>query len=113
MAIAEEAALRAIGLAKYDVSDRLKTRLLPRLKESIDLRPAVEYDRYAILLQYAVRFFHSRLEPVGFRVVLDGAAIAVAVVHQIRRIGQNEIDAIAGIWRMTWMQSPCVMVLMN
>ena len=36
MLIAKEPALRAIGLAKHDVSDRLKTRLFPRLEERID-----------------------------------------------------------------------------
>lgn len=94
MPIAEEPALRAICLAENDVSDRLKTRLFPCLEESIDLRPAVEHDGYAILLQYPVCFVHSGLEPVGFRVVLDSASIAVTVVHQIRGVGEDEIDAV-------------------
>ncbi len=45
-ALATATPLRTVGLAKYDGSDRPKTRLFPRLKENIDLRPAVEYDRY-------------------------------------------------------------------
>ncbi len=36
----------------------------------------------------------SKLRPVGIRIVLDGAAIAVAVVHLIRRVGEDEVDAV-------------------
>ncbi len=46
------------------------------------------------MLEYAVRFPHSRLEPVCLRVVLHGASVAVAVVHQVRRACEDEIDAV-------------------
>jgi len=60
------------------------------------LRPAVEHDGHAILLQHAIGFFHRRLEPGVIGIVLNGTSITVAVIHQIRRIGQDEIDAIRG-----------------
>src|SRR6202034_3295181 len=94
MLIAEKPALRAVGLAEHDVSDRLKTRLFPRREEGIDLRPAIEHNGHAIHLEYPVRFAHRGLEPVGVDVVLDAATATVSVVHQIRGIGENEIDAV-------------------
>jgi hypothetical protein len=51
MLILEEPALRAIALAKHDVSDRLKTRTTPRFEERIDLRPSVKHNRNAVLFQ--------------------------------------------------------------
>src|ERR1700744_1468664 len=95
MLIAEEPALRAIALAKHDVSDRLKTRAAPGFKERIDLRPSVEHNGHAILLQYPIRFCHCGLEPDLIDIVLNHASTAVAIVHQIRRIGEDEIDGVS------------------
>jgi hypothetical protein len=75
----EEPRLRAIGLAKHDVSDRPETRIFPCVEESIDLRPAVEHDRYPVLPQHSVRFPHRGFEPVRLRIVLNGASAAVEV----------------------------------
>src|SRR5260370_20495236 len=94
MLIAEEPALRAIALAKYDVSDRLETCAAPRFEERIDLRPSVEHDCDAVLLEYAVRFLHRGLEPALIDIVLNRASTAVAIVHQIRWIGEDEIDTV-------------------
>jgi hypothetical protein len=94
MLIAEKPALRTVGLAEHDVSDRLKIRFFPRREEGIDLRPAIEHNGHAIHLEYPVRFTHRGLEPVGVDVVLDAATAAVSVIHQIRRIGEDEIDAV-------------------
>src|ERR1700733_5514479 len=80
MLVAEEPALRAIGLTEHQVSHRLETRALPCVEESIDLRPAVEHDRYAVLLQNPVCFPHRGPEPIGVRIVLNGASVTVAVV---------------------------------
>jgi len=92
--IAEEPRLRAVRLAKYDVSHRLKTRFFPGCEELIHFRPAVEHDGYTVHLEHPVRFPHRGSEPVGVRIVLDRAAIAVAVVHQVRRVGEDEVDAV-------------------
>jgi hypothetical protein len=92
--IAEKPRLRAIRLAKHDVSDRLKARVFPCVEEYINLRPGVEHDGYAVHLEYPVRFPHRGLQPVGLRIVLDGASIAVAVIHQIRRVGEDEVCAV-------------------
>jgi len=96
MLIAEEPALRTITLSKHNVSDRLKPCAAPRLEERIDLRPSVEHHGYAILLQYPIRFCHRRLQPGVIGIVLNRAPIAVAVVHQIRWIGEDEIYAARG-----------------
>ena len=51
---------------------------------------------YPILLQDSIRLFHCRLEPSCIGVILDAAPAAVAVIHQIRWIGEDEIDAAGG-----------------
>src|SRR5260370_27513273 len=96
MLIAEEPALRAIALAKYDVSDRLETCAAPRFEERVDLRPSVEHDCDAVLLEYAVRFLHRGLEPALIDIVLNRPSTAVTVVHEIGRISEDEIYAIRG-----------------
>ena len=96
MLIAEEPDLGAIGLAKHDVSDRLETCAAPCVKEGIDLRPSVEHHCYPVLLQYSVRFCHRRLEPALINIVLNRAAGAVAIVREVWRIGEDEIDAVRG-----------------
>ena len=96
MLIAEEPALRAITFTKHDVSDRLETPAAPCLEERIDLRPSVEHHGYPVLLQYAIRFCHRRLQPGAIGIILDRAPCAVAVVHEIWRIGEDEIDAVRG-----------------
>jgi len=99
MLIAKEARLRCVGLAKHQVSDRLETRAAPRFKERIDPGPTVEHDGHAILFKHPICFRHRRLEPVCIFIVLNGASIAVAIVHQIRRIGEDEIDTC--LWHLT------------
>src|ERR1700722_17452206 len=47
-----------------------------------------------ILLEDAIRFPHGWLEPVCLRIILNTASAAVVVVHQIWRIGEDEIDAV-------------------
>jgi len=86
MLIPKEPALRAITLTKHDVSDRLKTRVAPRFEECIDLRPSVEAEHQAVLLEDAKCFRHRWLQPVCIDVVLNGAPLTVVVVHEIRRI---------------------------
>src|SRR5271156_1138099 len=70
---------------------RLKARPKPCLEKLIYFGPAVEHDGDAILLKDSICLRHRGLEPVCIRVVLDGASRAVAVVHEIWWIGQNEV----------------------
>ena len=65
------------------------------MKRSI-LVPAVEADAEGFVFQDAVHFREGRLEPAVVVVVGNAAAGAVAVVHEIGRIGQDEIDALGG-----------------
>src|SRR5271170_4523289 len=44
MLIAEKPALRTVGLAEHDVSDRLKARFFPCREKGIDFRPAIEHN---------------------------------------------------------------------
>src|SRR6202789_1767793 len=96
MLIAEEPGLRAVALAKHDVSDRLKTRATPCFEERIDLGPSVEHHGDAVLLEHAIRFGHRRLKPAFVGIVLNRAPCAVAIVHQIGWIGEDEIYAVSG-----------------
>jgi len=76
------------------VTYRTKPCIFPRSKERINLGSAVEHDGDAILLQYPVGFTHGRPEPVGIGVVRYRAAIPVTVIYQIRRISEDEVDAV-------------------
>ena len=79
--------------------DNAEARRAPRGHEEIDFVPAVEADAEAFVFQDAIHFCKGRLEPAIIVVVGDTAAGAVAIVHEIRRIGQNEIDAVG--WEST------------
>ena len=48
--------------------------------------------RFCFRTRYASA--HRRFEPIGIGVILNAAPAAVAVVHQIRRVGEDEIDAV-------------------
>jgi hypothetical protein len=88
MLIAEEPALRAIALAKNDVSDGLKTCIAPCFEERIDLGLSVEHDGDAILLEYAVRLGHRRFKPALVDVVLNRASTSVAIVAMKDLVGE-------------------------
>jgi hypothetical protein len=51
MLILQKPALRAVRLAKDNMTYRLKTCAAPRFEECIDLRPPLEHDSDAVLLQ--------------------------------------------------------------
>ncbi len=96
MLIAEEPALRAIALAKDDVTDWLKTCAALCFEERVHPGPAVEHDSDSVLLQHAIGFQHRRLEPVVIGIILNRASTAIAVVYEIGRIGEDESDAVCG-----------------
>jgi hypothetical protein len=64
--------------------------------ETVGLGPAVEADAKAVRLENAVHFGKGGAEPCAVVVVHDGAAIAGLVARDIRRVGQDEIDAVGG-----------------
>src|SRR5271170_3804871 len=74
---------------------RLKARARPCLEELIYFRPAVEHDGDAILLKDSISLRHRGFEPVCIRIVLNGASIAVTEIHQVWRIGENEVDRVS------------------
>src|SRR5271168_4124677 len=77
------------------MADWRAARELPRAEKSVHAVPAVERDAQGVRLQDAVNVGEG-IEDAGGAVVLDGAAGAVPVANQIRRVGQHEIHA-AGV----------------
>src|SRR6201747_1195273 len=78
------------------MSDGPEARPTPGLKERIDAGPAMKHDGNPVLFEDTIHLPHRRLEPVGVRIILDGASGAVAVVHQIGRIGEDKVHASLG-----------------
>ena len=76
------------------MSDRIESCFAPCCKEFIDSAPSVEHHCDPILLENSVGFSHRWYQPIAIRVILDRAASAILVVHQVRRIGEYEIDAV-------------------
>ena len=68
----------------------------PRIEEMVGARPAVETYHQAVLLQDTICFGHRGFEPVIIPVILESAARTVAIIYQIRRVGEDEIDALGG-----------------
>jgi hypothetical protein len=58
-------------------------RQLPSLEKCVDLGPAVKHHGDPIRFEHPIGLTHGRLEPVSVRIVLDGAAAAIAIVHQV------------------------------
>src|ERR1039457_4732736 len=76
------------------MSNRIESCFAPCCKEFIDSAPSVEHHSDPILLENSVGFSHCGYQPIAIRVILNGATCAVLVVHQIRWIGEYEIDAV-------------------
>jgi hypothetical protein len=94
MLVAQEADGRSVTLAEHEVADDGEPRGAPGGDELVGAVPAVEADAKSAVLQDAVHFGESWLQPASVAVARDAAARAVAVVHEIGRIGQDKIDAL-------------------
>src|SRR5579872_53567 len=92
MLIAEIPRLRGIALAKDDMPDDIEPGFAPRAHERINLVPAVKRNTQAIGPEHTVHLPECRLQPSIIVVVRDPSAGAVAVIHEVRRIGEDEID---------------------
>ena len=67
-----------------------------RVKELIGVRPSIEADAKAVLPELAVDFGECRFEPCVVIIVRDDAPVAGFVAADIRRVGENEVDASGG-----------------
>ena len=92
--IAEILFRRRVALRKDEVTDDAETRLAPCLHEAVGMRPAVEADSEAVAAKNAEHLRESWLEPGVVVVVRDGAPVARNVARDIRRVRQDEIDAV-------------------
>ena len=96
MLAAQIARCRGIALAEHDMSDKAKARVAPCGDELVGLRPAIEADAEGIGFQDAKHAVRGGLQPFVAIVVGNALAVARAVVHQIGRIGEDEIHAVIG-----------------
>src|ERR1700733_8186423 len=65
----------------------------PSGQEEVRPVPAVEADAEGLVFQDAVHFSESGFEPEIIVIVPDVATGTVAIVHEIGRVGQDEINA--------------------
>lgn len=93
MPLADKSRLRGVGLGENQVTDNEETRFLPGLHEHVHAVPAVETDRQAVIFQHPVHFPARRQHPVAVYVIRNGAPGPVIKADQVRRIGENEINA--------------------
>jgi hypothetical protein len=68
----------------------------PGAEEPINTAPSIERDAKGVIAQDAVKLLEGGGQPAIFLVIGDAAARPVLVVHQIRRVGENEIHGPIG-----------------
>src|SRR5271163_1794307 len=71
---------------------RTKPGPSPSRHEFVDLVPAIEADTEAVRFQQPVYLAEGWIQPFAGAVVADGVTVARAVIAQVRRVGQAEID---------------------
>ena len=79
-------------LAEDDMPDYAEPCVAPCWEEAIHTIPGVEAHAESTPLQDSVHFGECWTEPAVVVVVRNGSTVAVAVVHEVRRIRENEID---------------------
>ena len=85
-----------VGLGKCKVAYRAESRCPERLHESVGVRPAVEGQAEAIRGEHAIHFREGWLEPRVVVVVAYLATVAWCVGNKVRRVREDEIDALIG-----------------
>lgn len=91
MLIAEIPRLRGIVFAEDDVPYDIEPGFAPRGHERVHLVPAVERNTQAVGPEHAVHLPERRFQPGIIVIIRHPAAGAVAVVHEVRWIGEDEI----------------------
>src|SRR5687767_3992691 len=77
-----------------EVTYRSKTTFFPDRHEPINPRPAVKGGAQGIWFQNPIELPKCREEPIIGIVSDASAAVAWNIIHEIRRIGENEVDAL-------------------
>src|SRR5665213_2544770 len=72
----------------------------PGGEKFVHLRPTIEAHAETVRLEHPEDLGESRREPPGAVVVRDRAVAAIAVMRDVRRIGEHEVDAPSGkLWQ--------------
>lgn len=93
MLVTEQSNRGTVALAKDEVAGEREARRPPGGNEDVGFVPAVKADAECSVFEKAEHLGESGREPCVVVVVDDAAAVARAIVHEIRRIGENEVDA--------------------
>src|SRR5207253_9060026 len=89
----QQAAAGSVRLGPDEVSGWTEACGFPSGKELVYAIPAVKADAEAVGFQHPVDLLKGRLKPIAAVVVGNSSSLPIAVPHQVRRIGENEIDA--------------------
>ncbi|ACV75824.1 hypothetical protein Za10_1281 [Zymomonas mobilis subsp. mobilis NCIMB 11163] len=95
MLVAKKTRRRGVGFAEHDMTDHAKTCRLPGFGEEVDIVPPIKTDGKTAPFQHTVHLIHRRAEPTRVIVIADFPPVPALIVHQIRRVCQNEIHRIA------------------
>ena len=72
---------------------RTKTGGAKRLHETVCMGPAIETEAETVGLKHAIHLGIGGCEPCRIVVARHDAPVSRLVAHEIRRVGQDEIDA--------------------
>src|SRR5258708_6822495 len=90
----DEALAGNIGLGPHDVTDRIESRLRPRMYKGIEFRVAVEADAETVRLEYPIEFGIRADDSRWIIIVRKRAAVSVLVAAEIGRVSQDEINTL-------------------
>ena len=81
-------------LGKYEMPYNAKSCFFEGSDKRVCMVPAVKANRKTAVAQDAIHLVKGGLHPVASGVACDAAPRAVTVIHQIRRISDNQIYAV-------------------
>jgi hypothetical protein len=84
---------RGVLFGEDDMAGDVEAGLAPRSHEQVHLVPGIKADAKLPVFEKPVHLRESGFKPGVIVVVHHAAPAAVVVIHQIGRVGQNEIDS--------------------
>jgi len=93
-----------VGFRPNEVADNSETCFCPSVVKRAGLRPAVKGNAKAVVFQDPVHFLAAIEQPPSLArlVIGDAAPVSVFVGDKVRRVGDDEVNARAGMACMTF-----------
>lgn len=91
----QESTARRVALVPDDVPHSAETGLGPRLEKGGSAAPSVERHAEGVGLEHSMDIVERAESALGVAVIGDRAPEAIAIVHEVGRVSDHEIDAVA------------------